>query len=443
MLFINKAILKIIEKIKSNYEVRRFVLGILNKLKLINLFRKAYYEYKFKVDSDYDRYKQSDLVLENVNNKPICNDKKLIVDVSTIVDMDMHTGVQRVVKSIFKEMVQLRGVAVYAAYLAVNKDKKICYKVANYNMENESFSKTSVEIEFNSNDHLLGLDLAQYLVIKAKSLYEELKCKGVIISFVVYDLLPITDKDYFGDELSEVHEEWLRVIVSHRNIICISKTVLRELNKWLAFNKIKVQKLDSFDLGSDVGQLNNNCFFEEKNKTNKPVFIMVGTIEPRKGHEQILEVFYRLLDLGYDVRLNIIGKYGWGCANVIKKMKGSCYFNKKIFWFDKALDDELTELYNSSDCLIAASYNEGYGLPIVEAARQDLHIIAREIEIFKEICEDGATYFSYQISITRLIEFFQNWIVKFLNNTLTNKGKVKYISWKKSAEQLANKVIEL
>ena len=43
----------------------------------------------------------------------------------------------------------------------------------------------------------------------------------------------------------------------------------------------------------------------------RPTFLMVGTLEPRKGHVQTLDAFEQLWQSGDDINLVIVGKQGW------------------------------------------------------------------------------------------------------------------------------------
>jgi alpha-1,2-rhamnosyltransferase len=62
-------------------------------------------------------------------------------------------------------------------------------------------------------------------------------------------------------------------------------------------------------------------------------------------------------------------------------------------WLEDIEDTELAELYEMSKYLIFPSIDEGFGLPLVEAAQHKLPAIASDIPVFREIAGDGARYF--------------------------------------------------
>jgi alpha-1,2-rhamnosyltransferase len=68
-------------------------------------------------------------------------------------------------------------------------------------------------------------------------------------------------------------------------------------------------------------------------------------------------------------------------------------FGRRLFWFDDVEDGELTYLYQNVTALVLPSYAEGFGLPIVEAARHGRQVICSDIPVFREVGRDGAVYF--------------------------------------------------
>jgi glycosyltransferase involved in cell wall biosynthesis len=68
--------------------------------------------------------------------------------------------------------------------------------------------------------------------------------------------------------------------------------------------------------------------------------------------------------------------------------------NQRLFWPQGVSDELLTHIYGNSDCLIAASWGEGFGLPLIEAAHHGLPVLARDLPVFREVANDNATYFT-------------------------------------------------
>ena len=98
---------------------------------------------------------------------------------------------------------------------------------------------------------------------------------------------------------------------------------------------------------------------------------MVGMIEPRKGYAQALEAFELLLAAGSGCQSCFsrqAGLVSW--KNWLQSPCAHSELNKRLFGFLKGINDEfLEQVYSASTCLIAASYGEGFGLPLIEAAQ--------------------------------------------------------------------------
>ncbi len=90
-----------------------------------------------------------------------------------------------------------------------------------------------------------------------------------------------------------------------------------------------------------------------------PSFLMVGTIEPRKGHAMVLSAFETLWAEGHDVNLVIVGRKGWLVDALCSRLAGHARLGRRLFWFESASDEYLDAIYANSSCLMAASEGEG------------------------------------------------------------------------------------
>jgi glycosyltransferase involved in cell wall biosynthesis len=123
-------------------------------------------------------------------------------------------------------------------------------------------------------------------------------------------------------------------------------------------------------------------------------FLMVGTVEPRKGHAQALEAFNQLWSDSEDAALVIAGQPGWMTEVTQRRIRHHEELDKRLFWFMDASDALLDKLYDSCTTLLVASEGEGYGLPLVEALRHNLPVLCRDLPVFREIAGEAVTYYS-------------------------------------------------
>ncbi len=125
----------------------------------------------------------------------------------------------------------------------------------------------------------------------------------------------------------------------------------------------------------------------------RPFFLSVGTLAPNKGQALSLVAFEHLWAAGVDVAFVIVGRGGWATLALQRRLRGHAEWGRRLFWFDDASDAELQYFYRHARAVICASLDEGFGLPLVEAARAGAPVIASDIEIFHEVAGDAVSYF--------------------------------------------------
>jgi len=174
---------------------------------------------------------------------------------------------------------------------------------------------------------------------------------------------------------------------------------------------------------------------------------MVGTIEPRKGYLQTLKAFTRLWQSGLNINLVIVGREGWvglpenqrqSISEIVSLIQSHPELGKRLQWLTEVSDEYLVQLYANSDCLIAASEGEGFGLPLIEAAQHALPIIARDITVFKEVAGDCAFYFN-GLEVQDLACAIEDWLVLEKEKKQPFSQSMPWLTWAQSTMR----VIEL
>ena len=85
--------------------------------------------------------------------------------------------------------------------------------------------------------------------------------------------------------------------------------------------------------------------------------------------------------------------------------------------------------------MIAASYGEGFGLPLIEAAQKQLPILARNLTVFKEVAGDFAFYFD-GLEPQDLANAMKSWLALNEQQLAPQSSDMPYLSWQQSAAQL-------
>ena len=135
------------------------------------------------------------------------------------------------------------------------------------------------------------------------------------------------------------------------------------------------------------------------------------------------------------------GKKGWLVEDLCHRIRNHPELHRRLFWLEGLSDEYLEKVYASSTCLIAASYGEGFGLPLIEAAQHGLPILARDIPVFREVAGEYAAYFKAQTPV-ELARAIQSWLVDYENATHPKSNGIKYLTWKESSAMLLNKICQ-
>ena len=137
---------------------------------------------------------------------------------------------------------------------------------------------------------------------------------------------------------------------------------------------------------------------------------------------------------GVTANLVIVGKQGWKVDALIERIGHHPELNQRLFWLNGISDEYLAQVYAHADCLIAASYGEGFGLPLIESAQRSLPIIARDIGVFREVAGDHALYFDESNPLPKAMS---HWLNTLQAGELPPQSKdMPWMSWTQSASQL-------
>lgn len=294
------------------------------------------------------------------------------------------------------------------------------------------------KVHFNKNDKLILVD-AFWTYDIAKSIDNTGLSRERIYS-LIYDLIPVTHPDFVEELIQPLFMKRLPELASRvKNFIGISNSVASELNEYLVKRFPRIDfSVDYFLLGSDfrppklAGETEKREGFEDIFMSSS-VWLVVGTIEPRKNHSYILDVFDELWRNGHNDKLLIIGRIGWKCDQMIARMQHHPELGQKLFFFADASDEELLYSYRNSQGLIFASYVEGFGLPIVEAMASGLRVFCSEIPVFREVGGEYPSYFSLdkKDSLLELIK---------LNRKEVLPPPKKWMTWEESSTTFFEKI---
>ncbi len=127
---------------------------------------------------------------------------------------------------------------------------------------------------------------------------------------------------------------------------------------------------------------------------DRPYFVCVGTIEPRKNHLLLLHLWRQLGETMAEraPALVIIGRRGWENENIIDLLDRSRALKGLVHEFNALGDAQLSAYVRGARALLMPSFAEGFGMPVSEALAAGTPVIAADLPVFRETAGDVPLY---------------------------------------------------
>lgn len=346
---------------------------------------------------------------------------RLLIDMTSTLRSGKNTGIQRVAREMGRNGWEIGA----AIPVAIHDGRLLSY----YRREDipETIALAAGDVFVMADASWNHLD--EYLPILADA-----KAKGAISVVCLYDILPLLYPSAFPPHLTQRFGDWMRrVVLTSDGVIADSRAAADSLRDYVlegtgappAFPIAWWRLGADFPAGGDAPSARARRIAD-----GRPYFLGVGTVEPRKGYPVALDAVEKLWAEGADASYVIVGGRGWGMRAFEKRLARHPEFGKRLFWLDRAGDADLALLYRNARAMVLASFAEGFGLPIVEAAHYGTPVIASDIAVFHEAAGESAHYFPV-LDRDRLADL--------MRGALLEKPRapvVAAVSWRDSATQL-------
>lgn len=389
------------------------------------------------------------LAKNTTETRPATNiDKQLLIDVSVISKADAGTGIQRVVRNLYQELLAAPPAGYQVRPVAGTRKQGYCYLPVNFlqSPTKNPDDLRGVSVQVCAGDLFLGLDLAAHIVPHRMGELLQWKQQGVRMCFIVYDLLPVLEPTWFNPKTTQNFRRWLRAIaILADDAVAISRTVQSEFADWMQ----DIYSLNEYDLPCTTIQLGAELNIIQSNQTTSELLppwirnkfiLMVGTIEPRKGHADVLDAFDQLWTAGNGTILVIAGKQGWKVEAFMQRLQIHPEAGKRLHWLNSPSDELLQELYQHCNGLIMASKGEGFGLPLMEAAYFKKPLLIRDIPVFREVAGNAASYFT-TTEHNHLKQVLPEWLIKLDSKSQESEITSAWVTWKESSAQLVRALL--
>lgn len=388
--------------------------------------------------------------------------RQLFFDVTELSRFDKGTGIQRVTRAVLYALVQsppvgwsvrpLRGDSEAGRFVHAHAYVE---KLLGRPMPGPAEGSPA---EAGAEDVFLTVDLTYNIVPALVSQLELFKSRGTGIYCVVHDLIPLRYPQWFegmndwfeGNDYLDLFRYWLESFARLSDgLIGVSHSVEKDVGRWLDEQGVAAAarpKLGFFHHGCDIAAsaptsgLPEDAHRELERVRARPAFLMVGTVEPRKGYALALDAFELLWSRGGDLHFVMVGRPGWKVDALTHRLRAHPEFGRRLFWFEGISDEYLRELYLSAQALLSLSEAEGFGLPNVEAGAFGVPVMARDIEVFREVCPSGTSFVRRDIDAEGLADAVSEWMQRRQAGLIVRPAPQQGQTWRQSTRQLMSVV---
>lgn len=382
---------------------------------------------------------------------------KIYMDLTNLMSVNFVTGIQRVVREITVRMIDdKRAELVLMTY----SHTKNAFMVLDNQKFKDYFTGGRIEknkipvqkyIGFNeipSGSIFFDIDSVWNSRLKRSFLFPILKQNGVKIVTQVYDLIPITHPQFSHENTAVNFMVYIGANLKYADlIISNANATVDALNELTDRLGIERKKAVVVPLGSDFqgGSKASGEEADEKVKeiANGKYLLMIGTIEPRKNHSLVIDALESgLADKG--VKAIFAGRIGWNVDSLEKRIKTHPLYNKNLFFVESPNDATVDYLYKNAFAVAFPTFNEGFGLPVIEAFQRGTPVIGSDIGVVHEVAGDYADFFdpNDKNDLVRCVENLLSDTEGYAKKKERLKEYVPY-SWGQSAADMLSAVISV
>jgi glycosyltransferase involved in cell wall biosynthesis len=214
-------------------------------------------------------------------------------------------------------------------------------------------------------------------------------------------------------------------------VIAVSKTTKKDLVKLYNVPEEKIEVVyNGFEKKINIESSN-----KYRVTTDTPYILYVGTLQPRKNINVLIQAFKKFLKNHSDYKLILVGKKGWMYERIFKEV-GDLGLQKSVIFTGYLPDEDVVGLYKHAYCYVLPSLYEGFGIPLLEAMSHDCPVISSFAASLSEVGGDACIYFDPQ-NVDGLVDDLESLQKKDLRTDLIKKGRehIRLFSWEKCAKE--------
>jgi FkbM family methyltransferase len=290
-----------------------------------------------------------------------------------------NTGIQRVSRQLAKQLIAQGHKLVPIKWddrkerVTLATDSDLAH-MARWNGPAEGGWYSSVDLDPKSAEAtylMVDLPLNRPLDVQTRVI-DFFKERAVRCVALFYDAIPVKLEAIYPPYFTAAHKEYMEILDRMDLIIPISGTSARDLVDFLNKSRCRglalEERIKTVELPSDFPEIRQTLGPVRSAEDDWCHILIVGTVEPRKNHETLIRAFFKAEKKSpRKLNLTIVGGGESFDTELPQKIENLIGGAQNIEWIKSASDDILRMQYNNADFTVFASFEEGFGLPIVES----------------------------------------------------------------------------
>jgi glycosyltransferase involved in cell wall biosynthesis len=198
---------------------------------------------------------------------------------------------------------------------------------------------------------------------------------------LIHDTIPLDHPDTQASGAADAFATKLFLVSTHADlVICTSTQCTADVTRHLG-QLGRIPDIVTAHLGVEVPTPDPamQC-------PDMPYFVTVGTIEPRKNHVMLLDIWANWPDAPL---LVICGKRGWNNRDVFARLDSH---PAQVIEHNKLSDGQIAALVKGAAGMLFPSNAEGFGLPPAEALALGTRVVCASLPVYGEILGYSAVY---------------------------------------------------
>jgi glycosyltransferase involved in cell wall biosynthesis len=229
---------------------------------------------------------------------------------------------------------------------------------------------------------------AVYLLVSHHHLEKEALLRGVrqraAVRFIclIHDLIPVQFPEYARPGQAATHLRRIRNAAQFADALIVNSGATRAALQPHLARAGRAPPVLVVPFGTDLGPVPA----ASEPPIPRPYFVVVGTIEARKNHLLLLNVWRQLAaDLGDGAPLLVlIGRRGWETENVVDMLERCPALRRTVVEHNTLPDSEMLRLLAGARALLLPSFAEGFGLPVIEALALGVPVLCSNVPGLRE-----------------------------------------------------------